>query len=103
MEEEIFNLNLLLADLNGRLPTLFADSVMDSFSSILGDATAEALIRHIGEDNLKAPAQVYAGLDEFLHGGSEFLKWAIQEEFRVKVHKLYVLANQMAVPAEARQ
>jgi hypothetical protein len=103
MEEEILNLNLLLADLNERLPLLFADSVMDSLSTILGDATAETLIRHIGEDYLQDPSRVYAGLDEFLRGGSEFLKWAIQEELRVKVHKLYMLANQMVMPVGARR
>lgn len=89
MEEEIFSLNSLVPDLMEQLPVIFSESVINSVTSILGDATAEALIRHIGEDKLGSPAKVYESLDSFLQGGSGVLKGAILEEFRVKVHKLF--------------
>src|SRR5215831_17851196 len=96
MEEEIFALNSIEPKLTKQLPSIFADSVVRSASSILGEATGEALIRRIGEDKLKNPASVYQSLDEFLQGGADFLKGAIREEFRVRVHKLYRMTLELA-------
>jgi hypothetical protein len=93
MDEEIMNLNAFMPDLTKRLPSIFADSVLNSFSSILGEATGEALVRFIGEDNLESPSEVYDRLDEYLQGGSELVKGAILEEFRVRIHKLYKMAT----------
>ncbi|HZW85440.1 MAG TPA: hypothetical protein VFE91_06025 [Nitrososphaerales archaeon] len=89
MEEEIFSLNSLVPDLMEQLPAIFSESVINSVTSIMGDATGETLIRYIGEEKLRSPTKVYESLDTYLQGGAGVLKGAILEEFRVKIHKLF--------------
>jgi hypothetical protein len=98
LEEEIFIVNSLAPDMVARLPSLFSDSVVDSVTSILGESAGEALIRSIGEERLMSPEETYASLDSMLHGGSEILKSAIREDFRVRVHRLYKMTLDMAPP-----
>jgi hypothetical protein len=101
IEEEILDLSLLLPDLSQRLPLLFADAALGTISKVLGESTGEALVRRIGDQYLGDPDQVYTGLDESLQGGAGFLKSAIQEDFRTKVHKLYLTAGPMNPAVEA--
>ena len=101
IEEEILDLSLLLPDLNQRLPLLFADAALGTISKVLGESTGEALVRRIGDQYLGDPDQVYAGLDESLQSGAGFLKRAIQEDFRIKVHKLFLTAGRMSPAVEA--
>jgi hypothetical protein len=89
MEEEIFTLDALEHDVIALLPSLFSHSVMNSMKNILGENSGEALIRSIGEERLTNSEEVYASLDSIFHGGSEVLKIAIREDFRVRVHRLY--------------
>jgi len=98
LEEEIFTINSAAPALIPRLPSLFSESVVDSITEILGDSAGEALLRSIGDENLHDPDCVYDALDEVCKDGGEFLKAAVREEFRVKVHKLYKLTLDMAPP-----
>ena len=99
LEEEVFTIHSIAPDTVRRIPSLFSESVVDSVTSILGPDSGEALIRSIGDESLLEPSLVYEKLDSVLHDGSEILKAAIREEFRVKVHRLYELALGMAPPA----
>jgi fructose/tagatose bisphosphate aldolase len=96
LEEEIFTVNSLAPEMVARLPSLFSDSVVDSVTNILGESSGEALIRSIGEERLMSPEETYEKLDSVLHGGSEILKSAIREDFRVRVHRLYKMTLDMA-------
>lgn len=90
LEEELFDLNAADPDCIGQLPKIFEEAVMDSLTNILGEGEAIALSKVVGESGLGEPDTVYSKLDLFLHEGSGILKGAIQEEFRVKVHELFV-------------
>ena len=92
-------MNALAPSTVSQLPVLFAESVVDSASKVLGEATGEALIRCIGDSKLKDPEMVYSRLDSFLLGGSETMKSAIIKAFRVKVHRLYKITVDVAKPA----
>lgn len=92
LEEEILTVNSLAPEMVARLPSLFSDSVIDSITNILGENSGEALIRNIGEESLMSPTETYESLDSVFHGGSEILKAAIREDFRVRVHRLYGIA-----------
>jgi hypothetical protein len=99
LEEELFTLHVLLPSLVEELSSLFSESVFTSVTSILGEDLGEALIRGIGDESLVDPAKTYERLDSLLQDGSEILKAAIREEFRVKVHRLYKMTMDMAPPA----
>jgi hypothetical protein len=99
LEEEVFSLYSVSPEAVARIPSLFSESVVDTITSILGDDPGEALIRSIGDENLHEPSFVYSKLDSVLQDGSEILKAAIREEFRVKVHQLYEIVLGMAPPA----
>lgn len=96
LEAEIFTLNSLAPEVVAQLPSLFSDSVIDSVTSILGESSGDALIRRIGEERLMSPEETYESLDSVLHDGSETLKAAIREDFRVRVHRLYKMTMDMA-------
>ena len=99
LEEEVFTLHSMDPGATTRLPGLFSESVVDSMIDILGEDSGEALLRSIGDENLSDPTETYRRLDSVLMDGSEIMKAAIREEFRVKVHRLYELALGMAPPA----
>jgi len=98
LEEEILTVNSLAPGMVARLPLLFSDSVIDSVTNILGENSGEALIRSIGEERLMSPEETYESIDSVLRGGSEILKAAIREDFRVRVHRLYTMTIDMAPP-----
>jgi len=91
LDEEILTVNSLAPDMIARLPSLFSDSVVDSVTDILGENSGEALVRSIGEESLRIPEKTYERLDAMLHNGSEVLKAAIREDFRVRLHRLYTM------------
>lgn len=96
LEEEILTVNSLSQGMVARLPSLFSDSVVDSVTNILGEGPGEALIRAIGEERLMSPEETYESLDSVFHGGSEILKAAVSEDFRVRVHRFYKMILEMA-------
>jgi hypothetical protein len=96
VEEEIFSLQELAPQALARLPEIFAESVVDSATKILGESTGEALIRCIGDSKLRDPDRVYARLDDFLHDGSDEIRKAIAKMFASKVHLLYKLSLDLA-------
>jgi hypothetical protein len=96
LEEEILSLKTLYPETMAELPAIFAECVVDSASSILGEATGEALVRHIGDAKLRDPEAVYASLDSFLQGGSGDMRGAIVQAFRMKVHGVYKLTMKIA-------
>jgi hypothetical protein len=98
LEEELFTLHTLTPGLVEKIPSLFSESVVTSVMGILGENPGEALIRGIGDESLVDPTEAYERLDSLLQGGSEILKAAIREEFRVKVHRLYKMTMDMALP-----
>jgi hypothetical protein len=75
---------------------LFAESVVDASSKVLGEATGEALVRCIGDNKLRDPEQVYASLNSFLQGGSDEMRRAIVQSFRVRVHRVYRVTMELA-------
>lgn len=92
IEEEIRSLNALLPEAVAQLPVLFAKSVANSCTSVLGEGPGEALVRRIGDHNLMIPAQAYGRIDTFLSTGSDMLKETIRQNFRDGVHRLYKIA-----------
>jgi hypothetical protein len=89
LEAEIRSLHSLAPESVAQLHTLFADAVVKSCSSVLGDTSGEALIRRIGDERLRSPDEVYGRVDALLGGGSETLKNSIRSSFRSRVHRLY--------------
>jgi hypothetical protein len=96
LEEEIFSLHSFAPEILAQLPRLFAESVVDASSKVVGDATGEALVRCIGDDRLRDPEQVYASLDSFLQGGSDEMRRAIVQSFSARVHRLYRITMELA-------
>lgn len=96
LEEEIFSIHEVAPEALRELPELFAESVVDSATRVLGEATGEALIRCIGDSRLKDPTEVYARLESFLMGGSDEMKNAIIAAFKSKVHRVYRLTMEVA-------
>jgi hypothetical protein len=70
------------------LHSLFKEAVTDSFTNILGENEARALVMLIAGTEFESPPVVFAALDSILHEGSRILKDAIVEEFRANVHLL---------------
>ena len=89
LEAEIRSLCTLEPENVRQLPLLFADSVVESCTTIAGMSTGEALIRRIGDGMLQDPEEVYGRIDTLLQGGSSTLRKAIEQRFRSKVHRLY--------------
>ena len=79
----------LAPEIVGQLPTLFAESVVESCSTIVGASSGEALVRSIGDERLGRPENAFRRIDLLLGGGSDELKKAIRVRFRSKVHRLY--------------
>ncbi|MDA4123941.1 MAG: hypothetical protein OK438_00630 [Thaumarchaeota archaeon] len=98
LEEELIALNAVAPDHIEQLPRIFELAVMDSLTNIVGEGEAIALSKLVGKSGLGEPITVYAQLDLLLGEGSGILKGAIQEEFRVKVHELYVRMIDQFVP-----
>jgi len=96
LEEEILSLNEMAPEALAQLPELFAEAVVDSATKVLGEATGEAFIRHIGDRRLKDPNEVYSRLDSFLKEGSDAMKEAIKAAFRHRVHQIYKLTVEVA-------
>ena len=96
LDEEMFTVNSLAPDMLAQLPLLFSDSVVDSVTNILGENSGEALVRSIGEESLRNPEKTYERLDAMFHDGSEMLKAAIREDFRVRLHRLYMMVLDLA-------
>ena len=97
LEEEIFSLHSLAPATLSQLPALFAESVVDSATRVLGETTGEALVRCIGDSKLKEPEMVYERLDSFLQGGSDDMKKAIVQAFKEKVHRLYQITMDVSL------
>jgi hypothetical protein len=89
LEAEILSLYSLAPDTVEQLPALFSESVVKSCTSVLGEASGEALVRRIGDSRLQSPYQVYTRIDSFLSKGADILKEAIRNGFRERVHRLY--------------
>jgi len=89
IEAEIRSLCSFAPDAAAVLPKLFAESVVESCSSIVGPSSGEALVRRIGDRRLQSPDLTYRRIDGLLRGGSDTLKRAIEQRFRTKVHRLY--------------
>jgi len=89
LEAEIRSLHSLAPESVAQLPTLFAESVVKSCSSILGESSGEALVRRIGDQSLRSPDYAFSRIDSLLLGGSETLKKSIRGSFRARVHRLY--------------
>jgi len=70
------------------LHSLFIEAVTDSLVRILGANEARALVRQLAGTDFESPCTVFEALDSILHGGSQILRDAIVEEFRVNVHLL---------------
>ena len=96
LEEEVFSLQVMAPEALRQLPELFAESVVDSATKVLGEATGEAFLRHIGDRRLSDPTEVYSRLDSYLMEGSEEMKKAIAEAFRRRVHGDYKLTMEVA-------
>jgi hypothetical protein len=92
LEAEVRSLCSVSPESLAQLPALFADSVVESCTSIAGASTGEALTRRIGDENLQCPEKVYSRIDTLLQGGSDTLKKAIQLRFCIKVHRLYKIS-----------
>jgi len=69
---------------------LFGGAVSNALSNILDGSTSKALEECIGKSNLQHPELVFETLDEILGHGSKIVKGAINEEFKQRVHSLYV-------------
>ena len=98
LEAEIRSLYSLKPESLKQLSTLFANAVVEACTSLTGVSTGEALLRRIGDEKLRSPVETYEQIDTLLHGGSETLKAAIEQRFRIKVHRLY----KMSMNLEAR-
>ena len=96
LEEEILCLDSFAPEVLVQLPQLFAESVVDASSRVLGEATGEALLRCIGDARLRNPEQVYASLDSFLQSGSDEMRNAIIQSFHSRVNGLYRITMDLA-------
>jgi len=92
LEAEIRTLYSLTPENMKQLASLFAESVVESCSTMVGTSSGEALVRQIGDDGLRSPEHVYDRIDALLGGGSATLKRAIELRFRSKVHRLYKIS-----------
>ena len=88
-EAEIRSLYSLAPENMKQLSKLFAESVIESCSTIAGASSGEALVRRIGDERILTPREAYRRIDALLGGGSDTLKRAIELKFRSKVHRLY--------------
>jgi len=89
LEAEIRSLHSLAPESVAQLPTLFAESVVKSCSSVLGETSGEAMVRRIGDQMIGSPDFAFHRIDSLLLGGSETLKRSIRSSFRARVHRLY--------------
>jgi hypothetical protein len=89
LESEIRSLHSLAPGSVAQLPTLFAESVVKSCTSVLGETSGEALVRRIGDQSIRSPVYAFRRIDSLLLGGSETLKRSIKSSFRARVHRLY--------------
>jgi hypothetical protein len=89
LETEIRSLYSLTPEYMEQLRSLFAESVIESCSYIIGTSSGEALVRRIGDGRLPSPEEAFERIDALLGGGSDTLKRAIEFRFRSKVHTLY--------------
>ena len=89
LEAEIRSLYSLTPENMRQLASLFAESVVEACSTIVGTSSGEALVRRIGDSRLSSPEEVFRRIDALLGGGSNTLKKAIELRFRSKVHRLY--------------
>jgi len=97
LEAEIRSLCELSPESALQLPTLFAQSVVESCSNIAGASAGEALVRRIGDGRLENPEETYGSIDDLLGGGSDTLKQAIEQRFRGKVHRFYKMSVSLAI------
>lgn len=100
LEAEIRSLVTMAPGSASQLPSLFAESVVKSCSSVLGESTGEALVRRIGDKKLGNPDEAYSRIDSLLLGGSDSLKRSIRASFRAKVHRLYRHAMTVQYPTQ---
>ena len=92
LEAEIRSLYSLAPENMRQLPALFAESVVESCSTLAGASSGEALVRRIGDERLRSPEHAFRQIDALLGGGSDTLKKAIILRFRSKVHRLYKIS-----------
>lgn len=88
IEEELLSLRELDPHLAEDLHSLFNEAVTDSLANIMEESGARALVRWMGETSFESPTKVYAALDSIFLEGSQVLKTAIAEQFRINVHQL---------------
>lgn len=92
LEAEIRSLFSVCPESVEQLPSLFAESVVESCFGVAGTSGGEALVRRIGDKRLRDPESVYEKTDALLLGGSATLKRSIEQRFRNKVHRLYKIS-----------
>jgi len=91
-EAEIRSLYSLAPENMKQLSKLFAQSVIESCSTIAGTSSGEALVRRIGDEKLQSPGDTFSQIDALLGGGADTFKRAIELKFRSKVHRLYKIS-----------
>jgi hypothetical protein len=89
LEAEIRTLCMLAPEIASQLRSLFAQSVVESCWSVAGASAGEALVGKIGDRSLEDRQEVYERITALLRGGSSILMRAVDQRFRIKVHRLY--------------
>jgi len=97
LEAEIRSLYAISPETTLQIPSLFAQSVVETCSNIAGVSAGEALVRRIGDSRLQNPEEAYERIDTLLRSGSDTLKHAIEQRFRGKVHRLYRISMSLAM------
>ena len=97
LEAEIRSLHALSPETVSQLPFIFTQSVIESCSSVVGASAGEALVRRIGDRRLGNPEEAYKRIDAILRSGSSTLKQAIEQRFRVRVHRTYRVSMHLAL------
>ena len=89
LEEEILSLRAVSPEALTSLPEIFAESVADSVTRVLGESQGAALLGRMRDGTLGDPDEVYASLGRLFHDGSDRMKRAIISTFSSRVHRLY--------------
>jgi len=90
LEEDLISIQALAPDMVEDLHSLFKEAVVNSLANTLGRNEARALMRLMTRTDFESPREVFEALDSIFYEGSQILRDAIVEEFRVNVHLLLV-------------
>jgi hypothetical protein len=88
LEEDLLSLQALAPDMVEDLHSLFKEAVIESLANNLGRNEARALMRLMARTDFENPPEVFEAFDSIFYEGSQILRDAIVEEFRVNVHLL---------------